>query len=189
MANVQELEKQIFELTQQLSKARKESEPEEVDESYVFQTEEGDKTLSDLFGDKDELILIHNMGISCAYCSLWADGFISMYPHIKTRAAFVLVNNDSLEIQAETRKNRGWNFPMARDDSRQFTKTMGFADNTHLHPGTSVFIKGEDGKIYRKNKSWFGPGDHFCSVWHFWDLLDGGTKEWHPTGWNPENLK
>jgi predicted dithiol-disulfide oxidoreductase (DUF899 family) len=31
--------------------------------------------LSSLFGKKDELILIDNMGQGCPYCTMWADGF------------------------------------------------------------------------------------------------------------------
>ena len=29
----------------------------------------------------------------------------------------------------------------------------------------------EDGKITRVSKTFFGPGDNFCGVWHFFDML------------------
>ena len=30
--------------------------------------------LSQLFGTKKDLILVHNMGKSCPYCTMWAEG-------------------------------------------------------------------------------------------------------------------
>lgn len=41
---------------------------------HVFGTLNGSTMLSALFGERDELIVIHNMGSKCAYCTLWADG-------------------------------------------------------------------------------------------------------------------
>ena len=38
---------------------------------------------------KRDLIVIHNMGASCPYCTLWADGFNGIYDHLADRAAFV----------------------------------------------------------------------------------------------------
>ena len=38
--------------------------------------------LSSLFGEKDELILVHNMGRGCPYCTMWADGFNGVLPHL-----------------------------------------------------------------------------------------------------------
>src|SRR5437660_1814645 len=32
-------------------------------------------SLASLFGEHEDMIVIHNMGVWCAYCTLWADGF------------------------------------------------------------------------------------------------------------------
>src|SRR5262245_49724818 len=50
--------------------------------------------LSALFGDKGQLVLIHNMGKSCPYCTMWADGFNALWKNVGEKAAFALVNND-----------------------------------------------------------------------------------------------
>ena len=42
--------------------------------------------LHSLFGTKDDLIIIHNMGKSCPYCTLWADGLIGFKKHLENRA-------------------------------------------------------------------------------------------------------
>jgi predicted dithiol-disulfide oxidoreductase (DUF899 family) len=58
---------------------------------------------------------------------------------------------------------------------------MGFDDESEgLMPGVSVFRKEADGKIYRVSRAEFGPGDNFCAVWHFFDLLPEGIDGWEP---------
>lgn len=47
-----------------------EVEPEQV-EDYKFSSVDGPVHLSALFGDHNELIMIHNMGAGCIYCTLW----------------------------------------------------------------------------------------------------------------------
>src|SRR5690349_10614506 len=90
----------------QLHKAR----PPEVVKDYTFASASGPVKLSELFGEKNELILIHNMGKSCAYCTLWADGFNGFTAHLENRAGFVLVNNDTVEEQTAFANARGWKF-------------------------------------------------------------------------------
>ena len=43
-----------------------------------------------------------------------------------------------------------------------------------------MFRKEADGKIYRASRAEFGPGDNFCAVWHFFDLLPEGIDGWQP---------
>ena len=64
-------------------------EPEEVAD-YLLTGADGPIRLSALFGGKDTLFVIHNMGTTCRYCTLWADGFNGIYHHLASRAAFVV---------------------------------------------------------------------------------------------------
>jgi len=43
--------------------------------NYQFETLNGKTDLSSLLADKKLLLVIHNMGQACRYCTLWADGF------------------------------------------------------------------------------------------------------------------
>ena len=43
-------------------------------------------------------------------------------------------------------------------------------------PGVSVFRR-EAGTIVRVSDTGFSPGDDFCTLWHFFDLLPGGVGE------------
>jgi predicted dithiol-disulfide oxidoreductase (DUF899 family) len=46
-------------------------------------------------------------------------------------------------------------------------------------PGVSVF-KRQNGSIVRVSDSRFAPGDDFCPIYHFLDLLPEGAADWSP---------
>ena len=50
---------------------------------YTFDTDHGTTTLTDLFGGRDTLLVIHNMGQGCRYCTLWGDGISPFLPHLR----------------------------------------------------------------------------------------------------------
>ncbi len=175
------LEKQINDLTAELFKERAAAEPEPVSPDYSFETANGPASLSDLFGDKNELVLIHNMGKSCSYCTMWADVLESNRRHIETRAALVLVSPDPADIQQKLASARGWTYRMATDASREFTSAMGFwTEENGWWPGASTFRKNADGSIVRTGKAIFGPGDAFCPPWHFFSMLGVDEESWTP---------
>lgn len=163
---IKALEAEIAELRQTL--------PAEPVGDYSFATPDGDVALSALFGDKDELIMVHNMGFACQYCTMWADGFNAVYRHIEERAAFAVASPDNVTAQAKGSDKRGWRFRMVSAEGTSFFADMGFeADDGSPWPGVSVFRRNSDGAIERHASAPFGPGDKFCSVWSFFELLPG----------------
>jgi predicted dithiol-disulfide oxidoreductase (DUF899 family) len=171
--------KQITELRRKMRETQAAMEPEEVMD-YTFSTSEGPRRLSELFGDKDELILIHNMGRTCPNCTMWADGFNGVYQHLADRVAFVVTSPDSPAAQKEFAASRGWRFPMASHEGTSFASDMGFrAKDGAWLPGLSVFRR-EGKRILRISSTQFRPGDDFCTVWHFLDLLPDGAGDWAP---------
>ncbi len=178
---IDELEYQLQELKQKVAELRRQRPREEVRDYQLLDSEGREVSLSRLFGDQSDLILVHNMGRNCSYCTMWADGFTGLLPHLKSRAAFVLTSPDKPEAQKEFVRSRGWNFPVYSTAGTSFTADMGFDDEKEgLMPGVSVFTKKSDGKIYRVSRAEFGPGDDFCAVWHFFDLLPEGIAGWEP---------
>lgn len=137
-------------------------------------------TLASLFGDKDDLILIHNMGTECSYCTLWADGFNGVLPHLENRAAFIVVSPDDPATQAQFAESRGWQFRMVSSQGTSFRADMGFQTDDEVMPGVSVFRRQPDGTITHVAKDFFGPGDEYCGLWHLFDLLPGGAGAWEP---------
>ena len=177
------LQKEMYELQKRLSEARRSQEPESV-EDYALFGPNGAVQLSELFGDKDDLIVVHNMGKSCTYCTLWADGFTGVLDHLENRASFVLVSPDNPATQAEFASGRGWNFRMISDESSEFTRAMGYIKDhegeDHWWPGMSAFHRNEDGTIVRTGQDVFGPGDNYNAPWHMFDHLAGGADGWQP---------
>src|SRR5262245_53204167 len=94
---------------------------------YTFQRAGGGSVrLSELFGDKADLFVIHNMGQSCPYCTLWADGFNGAYAHLSNRAAFVISSPDTPEKQQKFAESRHWTFPMVSHEGTTFAEDMGY---------------------------------------------------------------
>ncbi len=152
--------------------------PREQIEDYEFKTPAGPVKLSALFGKQKDLIVIHNMGAGCRYCTMWADGFNGVYPHLANRAAFVVASPDAPAAQQRFAKSRGWRFPLVSVRDSKFTKQLGFHKKDDAWwPGVSTFQK-KGGKIYHVASANFGPFDPFCAVWHLFALLADGVNGW-----------
>ncbi|MDP1671320.1 MAG: DUF899 family protein [Alphaproteobacteria bacterium] len=170
---------QISEIRGAMRKVQTEIEPQEVSD-YIFKTRDGKVALSSLFGEKDDLFVIHNMGASCAYCTLWADGYNGAYDHLASRAAFVISSPDTPETQKEFAQKRGWRFPMVSHQGSSFAADMGYrSESGAFTPGVSVFQR-KRRKIYRVADTLFNDYDEFCPVWHLLDLLPEGANGWQP---------
>lgn len=181
-ARIRELQEKLDELTEELWELRKSTQPEPVDD-HELMSQDGPVRLSTLFGDAKELLVIHNMGESCSYCTLWADSLASSVRPIETRCPLVLVSPDAPQRQAEIKAERGWPYQMVSDQSRAFSTALGFyREEQGWWPGVSAFTRNEEGKILRTNWTHFGPGDSFAAVFHFFSLLPGGVGDWEPGG-------
>ena len=99
-------------------------------EDYELAGWEGPVKLSELFGGKSDLIVIHNMGRGCRYCTLWADGFNGVAEHLANRSAFVVCSPDSTDVQKEFAAGRNWRFRMVSGKDSPFTQDMGFRSDS-----------------------------------------------------------
>jgi len=173
------LREDIAKLRAEMNAARAAIDPVEFPD-YALARPGGAKVkLSELFGDKADLIVIHNMGAGCSYCTLWADGFNGVYPHLANKAAFVVASPDPPASQSKFAEGRGWRFPMVSTEGTRFTQDCGYEEGGRRMPGVSVF-KRKNGKILRVADEPFSPGDDFCIVWPIFDLLPGGADGWRP---------
>ncbi|MDH3689861.1 MAG: DUF899 domain-containing protein [Gammaproteobacteria bacterium] len=176
--NLARYRQQIAELRGKMREVQESIEPQEI-KDYEFSTLGGRVRLSELFGDKEYLFVIHNMGASCPYCTLWADGFNGITDHLQNRAAFVVSSPDVPDKQQKFKESRGWRFPMVSHRGSTFASDMGYKSKDGWEPGVSVFRK-PGAKILRVSDTSFGPGDDFCSVWHFFNLIPEGSAGWQP---------
>lgn len=179
-AEIEALERRIGDLKRQRSEARRRRGEEPIADHEV-ETGAGRERLSTLFGEQDDLLLVHNMGRGCAYCTLWADGFAGLLPHLVRRAAFALLTPDAPDVQRAFAASRGWPFTMVSDPDRSVALALGFATPAGaMLPGVSALRRATGGGIVRTGRAAFGPDDDYCAAWPLLDLLEGGAGAWEP---------
>ncbi len=175
---VQKLENEIFQLTQKLEKARKDTVPVPI-RNYSFKDTDGSVNLLDLFAGKDVLFAIHNMGQGCRYCTTWADGINGFLPHLESQFAVVLFSKDTPDVQRQFANSRGWRFRMVSHGGTDYMKDHNVTAGDSNSPGIVCYTrKGE--QIFKKNFSAFGPGDQFCSLWNILSLAGFNSETWTP---------
>ncbi|MBV8130905.1 MAG: DUF899 family protein [Alphaproteobacteria bacterium] len=117
---------QIAEVRGKMRELQQSIEREEV-RDYEFSTTGGEVCLSELFGDKDYLFVVDNMGAGCRNCTLWADGRNGILPHIEKRATFVVASPDAPAAQQKFKAERGWLSEWCRIAIRPSPKTWATA--------------------------------------------------------------
>lgn len=179
---IDDLEKEIHAKQESLAALRRQIPPLLVS-NYVFRDINGDTVhLSDLFGTHKELMVVQNMGNTCSYCTLWADEINGIIHHLENRCAFVIVSPNPPDVMRSFAESRAWRMKMYSCHSTSFKQDMGFYDQEQGYslPGVSVFTRDEGGNIWHYNQAGFGPGDLFCSLWHYFALLPVASKSWYP---------
>lgn len=178
LQEIAKLETEIRELTGRLEALRQKTPPVKV-KNYSLQNLEGETSLKELFAGKDTLLAIHNMGQGCRYCTLWADGINAFLPHLEDQLSVVLFSKDDPKTQRAFANSRGWRLRMASHLGGEYLKEQTVMAGEGNMPGV-VAYKLIDGEVYRLNASCFGPGDQFCSFWHFLSLAGKGEDNFTP---------
>jgi predicted dithiol-disulfide oxidoreductase (DUF899 family) len=177
---IREAYRELMTIRNKISDLRSSAEPQSVSDYALADRDGKDVMLSELFGDKSDLIVVHNMGQGCRYCTLWADGFNGVYKHLEDRAGFVVVSADPPEKMRNFAESRNWHFRIVSNNDSPFTRDMGYEVDGKPQPGVSTFRRDSDGSIARIANAPFGPGDEFCAVWHLFDMLADGPDGWEP---------
>ncbi|MFN8277691.1 MAG: DUF899 family protein [Chitinophagales bacterium] len=177
--SIEGLQKEIRARRKAIRELRQHLEPELVTDYQLLDRNRDRVSLSSLFGSSDELLVIHNMGKSCVYCTLWGDHLNGMWRALNNRVPVVMLNADTPETQREFSASRGWEFPMYSAAENNMITDLGFKKEDGYWPGVSALVK-KDGKIFRASYDLFGPGDPYAGLWHFLDLLPKGVNNWQP---------
>ena len=183
-----------------------------VAEDYVFSegprdlTEDGPTQpvkLSELFtAGRDELIVINYMygpndTAPCPLCTMWADGYDAVVPHVEQRAGFVLVAATELSNLRQLARSRGWrNLRLLSSHGTTFNRDYRIeSEDGAQRPGVMAFQRAADGTIrlvhaaemMLDEKYTPPPGegprgiDLYSPVWNLFDLLPGGRGNWYPS--------
>jgi len=178
MTEAEKLEFEIMEKARKLAALRRKEADAEVPD-YVFQTGSGETSLSHLFAGRERLLMIHNMGQGCRYCTLWADGINGVLDHLEDAMAVAMVSKDPPETQRRMALDRGWKFKMVCHGGGAYMTEQCSMGGHANYPGASVYEQ-KNGKIVHRGRAAFGPGDLYSPVWHFLALAGMEQSEWTP---------
>ncbi|MBT8115015.1 MAG: DUF899 family protein [Arenicella sp.] len=175
---IAELETELYEKTLQLHKLKQDADRVEI-ANYYFATLSGEVSLKDLFADSDTLLMIHNMGQGCRYCTVWGDGLNGFLPHLESAMSVVMASKDDPHTQKRFANSRGWRFRMASHGGGDYIAEQTVVADASNMPGVVCYHL-QDDKILRSNSATFGPGDLYCSLWSFLAMAGLTTDEFTP---------
>jgi len=121
-----EAEKEFTRRGDELARRRRELPWVPVDQSYRFDTEQGSRTLAELFQGRSQLLVYHFMfgpdyQAGCPSCSSIADGFDGVAVHLAHHDVMLwAVSRAPLERLLAFRKRMGWSFPWASAHGSDF---------------------------------------------------------------------
>lgn len=174
-------QKRMGEGFKSLAALRRKLPPLEVPDYALHAADGSPLKLSAAFNERDEMLLVHNMGKGCVYCTLWADEFNGVCGHLADRCAFVLASPDEPAVMREFAASRGWKFRTLSTAGTSLARDLGFEPEPGRRwPGVSALSRAADGTITRTSWAHFGPHDGFCGVWPLLDMLLRGGNGWQP---------
>jgi predicted dithiol-disulfide oxidoreductase (DUF899 family) len=192
-------EKELTRQNDDLSRQRRELPWVRIDKQYVFDTDDGDATLADLFHGRSQLLVYHFMfgpdwDEGCPSCSSVADGFDETHLHLQNHdVAFTAVSRAPLEKLLAYRDRMGWSFPwvssgrsdfnfdfnvsfteesVARGQSYNFRPLEGWqVDPAHLpYEGPGMSAFALEGDVVYHTYSAYARG--VDALWTMWQWLD-----------------
>jgi predicted dithiol-disulfide oxidoreductase (DUF899 family) len=118
----------------------------EIPEDYTFAGPDGTLRLSQLFGDKDTLVVYSMMfgpqrERACPMCTAMLTSWEGTTRNLRERVAFAVTARSPIERLLDFKKERGWkNLQFYSDTKGDYTRAYVSADDGDV-PGLSVFTR------------------------------------------------
>lgn len=192
-------EKELTRLRDEVAAARRALPWVRVEREYVFATEEGPRTLAELFGPHSQLVVQHFMfgadwTEGCPSCSFWLDGLDGVRVHLAHRdVGYVAVSRAPLDVLLAYRDRMGWGVPWASSagtgfnadfgvsfDPGQVATTYNYAGITDPPaelPGISVFARDAAGAVHHTYSAYARGLDALNPAYQVLDLVPKGRDE------------
>jgi predicted dithiol-disulfide oxidoreductase (DUF899 family) len=195
-------EKELTRLRDEVSRHRRELPWVKIDKEYVFDGQDGRKTLADLFDGRSQLIVYHFMlgpgwEEGCKSCSYLADHFDGANWHLPHRdVTFVVISRAPLSEIEPFKKRMGWRFKWFSSHGNDFNfdyHVSASAEDrangkmyynyetqegvTDELPGLSVFYKDESGDVFHTYSTYARGLDILVGVYNLLDLVPKGRDE------------
>jgi predicted dithiol-disulfide oxidoreductase (DUF899 family) len=119
-------EKEMTRLNDELARERLELPWVPIEKDYSFATDEGTKTLAELFDGRSQLLVYHFMfgpeyEAGCSVCSSSADGFDAVVPHLNAKeVTFLCISRAPLGKLNAYKQRMGWRFPWVSSEGSNF---------------------------------------------------------------------
>jgi predicted dithiol-disulfide oxidoreductase (DUF899 family) len=117
----------------ELARQRRELPWVRIEKEYSFETDDGTRSLAELFDGRSQLLLYHFMfgpsyEAGCPTCSSMADGVDGAVAHLKARdVTFGFVSQAPLEKLQAYKRRMGWGIPWASSARSDFNFDFGFS--------------------------------------------------------------
>jgi predicted dithiol-disulfide oxidoreductase (DUF899 family) len=124
-------EKEHTRMSDELARERRELPWVRVEKEYRFDTEDGTRTLAELFDGRSQLLVYHFMfgpsyEAGCPACSSMADTIDGVLPHLNARdVTMLLVSRAPLERLQAYKRRMGWSIPWASTAGNDFNFDFG----------------------------------------------------------------
>jgi predicted dithiol-disulfide oxidoreductase (DUF899 family) len=175
-----------------------------VGKTYRFAAPAGEKTLSELFAGRSQLIIYHfmfgpNWEAGCPGCSFLADHLDGALPHLEHHDVTLVAVSRAPLAKIEAYKNRmGWKFPWISSFGSQFNYDYGVSfseddlakgsvaynfteigrNKAHDElPGLSAFAKDESGDIFHTYSSYARGPEELIGTLMILDRAPKGRNE------------
>ena len=193
-AAVEELrvkEKQAMKAHDALAAERRRLPMVRIDKEYEFDGPDGNATLTDMFDGRRQLIVYHFMfapGVhnwpegGCDGCSMYVDN-LGHLAHLNARdTSFALISRAPLENLQNFKARMGWDVPWFSSAESDFNDDFGLSTPEGETFGLSVFVRDDEGGVYR---TYFTNRRAVEAIGTVWELLDrtplGRQETWEET--------
>jgi len=198
-----EKEKAHSRMREELTKERQALPWVKVEKNYAFEGPNGTVTLSDLFGDKSQLIVQHFMfqtewDEGCKSCTLMADHMEPSLIHLSQRdTAVAVVSIAPLEKLIAYKQRMKWSFTWVSSAGTEFNRDFHVTNTdeelaqgssyynfrqgkpfpVNEMPGISAFAKDDDGVVYHTYSVYARGLEKFIGVYDYLDIVTKGRDE------------
>ena len=152
-------ERELEEHAKRVEEQRRELPWVPVEKRYTFATEDGPKSLPELFEGRSKLLIYHLMfgedwAVACPGCSSLADGLDGVVMHLNDRDVTLLcMSHAPLEKIVTYKRRRGWTVPYVSAHGSDFLFNYGYAFRREEMSG---IVRGEFdmGELLREAPQW-----------------------------------
>jgi predicted dithiol-disulfide oxidoreductase (DUF899 family) len=187
-----EQEKEHTRRSDELARLRGELPWVPVEKEYRFDTEDGSRTLAELFGGRPELIVYHfmygpNEPDGCPGCTFAADNFAGAAFYLEQLGVtFMCASRASLEDIVAYKGRQGWTFPWVSSAGSSFNRDFGAFTEAEREAGTGYnFATAKHaGKLDLRETELMALSCfamHDGVVHHTYSAYDRGTDVLNPT--------